>query len=174
MLEDIKDQWQPGENGCVTCHKVVDCLSLNKTELYNRAMNYFVSNYGDVDSVIQERDTVNGIIAAKGVFKNVHTLNDVLQTNIVDTWHILKVEVKDGKARITISLTQYNETVKGSMLPDVHYLYPITEQYPYNPNAYQKQLYAQAFCNSHLKALETINLVERALTEGVATKKDEW
>ncbi|MCJ7448725.1 MAG: DUF4468 domain-containing protein [Bacteroidales bacterium] len=174
MLEEINGQWQLDENGYVTYQKVVDCLNLNKTELYNRAMDYFVYNYGDVNSVIQNRDVVNGIIIGKGIFKNVHVLNGVLLSNIIDTWHILKVEVKDGRARITISLTHYDETVKGGELPDNHYLYPISEQYPINPKGYQKNLYEQAFYKSHLKALETIDLVERALKEGSVTKKDEW
>jgi hypothetical protein len=174
MLEEINGQWQLDENGYVTYQKVVDCLNLKKTKLYNRAMDYFVYNYSDVNSVIQNRDVANGIIAGKGVFKNVHILNDVLLSNIIDTWYILKVEVKDGRGRITLSLTQYDETVRGGELPDNHYLYPISEQYPINPNGYQKNLYEQAFNKSNLKAIETLDLVERALKEGIVKKKDEW
>jgi hypothetical protein len=174
MLEEIYGQWQLDENGYVTYQKVVDCPNLKKTKLYNRAMDYFVYNYSDVNSVIQNRDVANGIITGKGVFKNVHVLNDVLQSNIIDTWHILKVEVKDGRGRITLSLTQYDEKVRGGELPDNHYLYPLSEQYPINPNGYQKNLYEQAFNKSNLKALETLDLVERALKEGIVKKKDEW
>jgi hypothetical protein len=87
--------------------------------------------------------------------------------------NILKVEVKDGRARITISLTQYDEAVRGDQLPANHYLYPISKQYPINPNGYQKDLYEQAFYKSHLKALETIASVERALRGDSTQKKDE-
>jgi hypothetical protein len=125
MVEEINDQWQLDENGYVTCQKVVDCSNLDKTELYNRAMDYFVNNYGDINSVIQIRDVANGIIIGKGIFKKIHAFNDVLQSVTIDTLHILKVEVKDGRARITISLTQYDEAVRGGDLPDNHYLYPI-------------------------------------------------
>jgi len=111
MLEEIKDQWQLDENRYVTYHKVVDGLKLSRTELYNRAMDYFVCNYGDVDSVIQNRDVANGIIVVKGVFRNVHVFDAVLLSTVIDIWHILKVEAEDGRARITISLTQYEETV---------------------------------------------------------------
>ena len=173
MHEEINGQWQLDENGYVTCQKVVDCLNLNKTELYNRAMDYFVYNYGDVNSVIQNRDVVNGIITGKGIFKKIHALNDVLQNVIIDTLHILEVEVKDGRARITISLTQYDEIVRGGELPGNHYLYPISNQYPFNPNGYQKDLYEQAFYKSLLKALETIASVERALKGDSTQKKDE-
>jgi hypothetical protein len=175
MIEKNNDQRELDENGYVTCQKVVDCLNLNKTELYNRAMDYFVHNYGDVDSVIQNRDVVNGIIIGKGIFKKIHAVNDVLQSTTIDTLHILTVEVKDGRARITISLTQYDERMRGGELPDNHYLYPISAQYPFNPNGYQKNLYEVAFYKSHLKALETIASVERALkADSTQNKNDSW
>lgn len=173
MLEDINCQWRLDENGFVIYQKVVDFPDLSKTDLYNRAMDYFVSNYGDVNSVILDRDTVNGIISGKGVFQKVQIQQDVLQSVIIDTLHILKVEVKDGKARITISLTNYDEIVKGGELPGNHYLYQISSQYPFNPTGYQKELYGQAFNKSHLKVLETIASVERVLRGDGAQKKEE-
>jgi hypothetical protein len=173
MPEEINDQWRLEENGYITFQKVVDFLNLNKTELYNRAMDYFANYYGDVNSVIQDRDIVNGIIIGKGIFRKVHAHNDVLQSIIIDTLHILKVEVKDNRARITLSLTQYDEIMRGGELPGNHYLYPIQNQYPFNPNCYQKDLYEQAFYKSQLKALETIASVERALRGDSTQKKDE-
>jgi hypothetical protein len=173
MLEEINGQHQLDENGYATYQKVVDCLNLSKTELYNRAMDYFVHNYCDVNSIIENRDVVNGIIVGKGIFKKVNVLNDILQSVMINTLHILKVEVKDGRARITISLTQYDEIVRGGELPGNHYLYPISNQYPFNPNGYQKDLYEQAFNKSHLKALDTIASVERALIGDSTQKKDE-
>jgi hypothetical protein len=172
MLEEINGQYQLDENGYSTYQKVFDFLNLSKTELYNRAMDYFVHNYGDVNSIIDNRDVVNGIIVGKGIFKKVNVLNDLLQSVMIDTLHILKVEVKDGRARITISLTQYDEIVRGGELPGNHYLYPISNQYPFNPIGYQKDLYEQAFNKSQLKALETIASVERALRGDNTQKKD--
>jgi hypothetical protein len=175
MPEEIRNQWQLDENEYVTCQKVVDCPELDKTELYKRAMDYFVTIYSDVNSVIQERDVVNGIIIAKGVFKKVQVTNAALRNSSVDTWYLLKVEVRDGRARITLSLTQYDEAVRGSEPPDIHYLYPVSKQYPFNPKSYQKDLYEQACNKSQLKALETIAFVERALLTDIAQKKkDNW
>jgi hypothetical protein len=175
MAELIKEQWQLDENEYVTWQKVVDCPKITKTELYKRALDYFVDNYSDFNSVIQERDIRNGIIIGKGVFKKVQVNNSVLKNSFVDTWHILKVEVKNGRAKITLSLIQYDESVRGSEPPDIHYLYPISKQYPFNPAGYQKDLYKQAFNISLLKAVETIASVERALLEESTQKKnDNW
>jgi hypothetical protein len=175
MSEKTKGQWQIDENEYVTWQKVVDCPDLNKTELYSRTLDYFLHNYADVNSVIQDRDIVNGVIIGKGIYKKVNVLNNVLQSNSVDTWHLLKVQVKDGRAKITLSLTQYEETVRGRELPDVHYLYPVIKQFPFNPAGYQKDLYKQAFNKSHLKALETIASVEKALKgESIQNKSANW
>ncbi len=173
MAVEINGRWEVDENGYITYQKVVDGLNLSKTELYNRAMYYFANNYGDVDSFILDRDVVNGIIVGKGIFKKVHILDDLLQNVIIDTLHTLKVEVKDSRARITLSLTQYDEIVRGGELPGNHYLYPITIQYPFNPNAYQKDLYEQAFNKSDQKALETIADVESALRGESTQRRDE-
>ncbi|MCX6334557.1 MAG: DUF4468 domain-containing protein [Bacteroidia bacterium] len=175
MLEKSKGRWQLDENEYVTYQKVVDCPNLNKTDLYRRALNYFVNNYSDVNSVIQERDVANGIIIGKGVFKKVQVRNTELRNSIVDTWHILKVEVKDARAKISLSLTQYDESVRGSEPPDVHYLYPISKQYPFNHTSYQKDLYERAFNISDLKAIEKIASVEKALlVDDIQSKHDAW
>jgi hypothetical protein len=175
MAEEIKGLWQIDENGYITMQKVVDCPKTDKTELYKKAMDYFVDKYSDVNSVIQERDVVNGIITGKGVFRKVQVHNSVLRNSVVDTWQILKVEVKDGRAKITLSLTQYDESVRGSEPPDIHYLYPITKQYPFNTAGYEKDLYEQAFNISLQKAVEAIASVEKALLEESTQKKnDNW
>ncbi|MBG0859660.1 MAG: DUF4468 domain-containing protein [Bacteroidales bacterium] len=174
MREGIIKKWQiDGEN--VSCQKIVDCPDLSKTEMYNRVMNWFNNNYSDVNSVILERDTVHGIITGKGVFKKVFVQNSVLRNSIVDTWHILKVEFRDGRAKITLSLTHYDESVRGSEPPDIHYQYPISKQFPFNPGGYQKDLYEKAFNTTNARAAETIASVEKALlSESPQTKKESW
>jgi hypothetical protein len=175
MSEKNKGQWQIDENENVTWQKVIDCPDLNKTELYSRTLDYFLHNYTDVNSVIQERDKANGVNIGKGVYRKVNSLNGDLENKTVDTWHLLKVQVKDGRAKITLSLTQYEETVRGRELADVHYLYPVTKQFPFNTTGYQKDLYEQAFNNSQLKALETIASVVKALkAESSQNKSDTW
>ncbi len=175
MSEKNEGKWQVDENEYVTWQRVIDCPKLNKTELYNRTLDFFLHNYTDVNSIILDRDIPNGVIIGKGVFKKVNALNGDLENKTVDTWHLLKVQVKDGRSRITLSLTQYEEIVRGRELPDVHYLYPVTKQYPFNPTGYQKDLYEQAFNISQQKALETIASVERSLqTDSAKNKNENW
>jgi hypothetical protein len=175
MPEEMTEQWQLDDNGYVTWQKVVDCPGVNKTELYQRSLDYFIVNYSDINSVIQERDIPNGTIIGKGVFKKVQVNNSVLKNCIVDTWYLLKTEVRDNRVKITLSLTQYDESVRGSEPPDVHYLYPVSKQYPFNLTGYQKDLYDQAFKISQTKAVEKIAAVEKAMIAGgTQDKRDNW
>jgi len=122
MYEDIKGQWQTDENGDAIMRKVVECHSVNKAMLYDRAMNYFTCNYSDISSVILEKDQVNGIIIGEGVFKRGYHYSSVLKNISVDTQNILIVEVRAGRAKITLTLTQYDESVRGSEPSDVQSL----------------------------------------------------
>jgi len=175
MTEVMTEQWRLDDNGYIIWQKVADCPGVGKTELYQRSLDYFISNYSDVNSVIQERDIPNGTIIGKGVFKKVQVHNSVLKNCVVDTWYLLRTEVKDNRVKITLSLTQYDESVRGSEPPDVHYLYPVSKQYPFNLTGYQKDLYEMAFKNSQSKAVETIANVEKALRAGSKQdKRDNW
>ena len=42
LLEEIKSEWVVDDNNNVTYVKVIEVPSLNKAEIYNRALNYFV------------------------------------------------------------------------------------------------------------------------------------
>jgi hypothetical protein len=174
-IKAIEGQWKLDENGNVIYQRIVDSLSQTKTELFNKAMDYFVLSYGDANSVIQNKDADNGVIIGKGLFKSVHLVGYVFYYSRIDTWHILKIEVKDGKARITLYLTQYDETRVGGDTPDIHISHLIAEQYPINPKAKQKSLYGEAFVKSHIKAMETLDVIEKDLKEGSTRKvNDNW
>ncbi len=174
LIASIQGQYQLDENGNVTYQKIVDSINLTKTELYNRAMDYFVFNYGDANSVIQNRDIENGIIIGKGIFKSVFYAG-LLNFTTIDTWHILKIEAKDNRARITLALTNYDETITGGTTPDIHNSFSVSAQYPFVFKGYLKTRYGKAFYESHRHALETIASLERALRgDSTKNKNDNW
>jgi hypothetical protein len=175
MSEKIEGRWQVDDNEHVTFQKIIDCPGLGKEELYKRALNFFAAESGNSISVIQERDTFNGIIIAKGVFKKVRSLNTILRNSSVDTLYLIKTEVRDGRTRITMSLTQYDESVRGNDPPDIHYLYFISKQYPFNTTDHYKDLYGEAYRVSQSRALEMISAVEKALlADAIPSGKDSW
>ena len=54
-------------------------------------------------------------IVGKGIYKNVH-IGMSLVTTYVNCWHIVRVDVKDGRARIILTLTEYDKRISGGII----------------------------------------------------------
>lgn len=164
MLSEIEGQWQLDENMDLTYKRVIEVDGISKNELFNRANNYFVYNYGDANSVIQTKDKESGIIIGKGKYCDVH-VGYGLVTIYVSTWHILRVDVKEGKARVIITLNDYDKIICGGDTPDSHITARISQEFPIVPKGKYKNVMGKAFYKSHIRAIETLDSVEKALKE---------
>ena len=81
-------------------------LSEQKDKLYVRANNWLVENFDSAKSVVQFRDKEEGIITGRYLLKTLGeytTYGD--SRNYV--YSIIKLQVKDGAARITIDPEDY-------------------------------------------------------------------
>jgi hypothetical protein len=174
MLASIEGQWSVDDHNYVTYQQVIELPKLTKDEIFKNAESYFIYNYSSGKSVIQTKDKEEGLIIAKGLYSNVLTSITGLATVYFDTWHIIKVEIKDGKARITLSLTGYNEKIISMGEPFYYDELPIVNYYPINPDGKYKTAYGQALYYSHLRALDSMQKIEKSLNEGSAFGKDEW
>src|SRR5690606_35894815 len=137
MLAEIDGKWQLDDNDNVTVVKIIEAPELKKDEIFNRALNYFTYNYVSGKSVIQTKDKENGLIVGKGIYDNVH-IGVSLITTYVDAWHILRVDVKDGRARVIVSLTEYEKKIVGGSTPPNYSTMKVAQEYPINPKGGQK------------------------------------
>ncbi len=169
MLAEIEGKYELDDNGNVTIVKVIEAPELKKEEIYNRVLNYFTYNYVSGKSVIQTQDKENGLIVGKGVYNDVHIGMSIV-TTYVDAWHVLRVDIKDGRARIIISLTDYEKkTYDGSLLLS-HTTIQVAQEYPINPNGGQKTIMTKAFYKSFKKVNESLYAAEKAIKEGNTSK----
>ena len=177
MLAEIEGQWSLDDNGNVSYTRIVEVPEIkDKNEIYNRALNYFVYNYGSGKSVIQTQDKELGRIVGKGLYNDVH-IGISLITTYVDCWHIVRVDVKDGRARIILTLTQYDKRIVGGDTPDSHISLKVEQSFPINPKGNQKTVMGKAFYKSHLAAISTLDNLEKSIKEGNTSKeleKDKW
>lgn len=104
------------ENNNLIFSKVVDNLKMTKDEIYVKAFSYFAYNYKDAKSVIQQQDKEAGVIIGKGFFKDFSMYKksrDIgmgLTFTTYDTYcatHILRIDIKDGRARIILTVDNY-------------------------------------------------------------------
>lgn len=169
MLAEIEGKWQLDDNNNVTFVRVVDVPDVERDEIYNRTLSYFTYNYVSGKSVIQVQDKENGLVVGKGVYDNVH-VGVSLITTYVDCYHILRVDVKEGKARIIVSLTEYEKKLVGGSTPPSYVTTDVALEYPINPKGMQKTVMSKAFYSAYKKAMATLDSVEKAIKEGNTSK----
>lgn len=169
MLAEIQGKWELDDNGNVTFVKIVEVPEFKKDEIYNRALNYFTYNYVSGKSVIQNQDKESGLIVGKGVYDNVHVGISIV-TTYVDTWHILRVDVKDGKARVIVTLTEYEKKITGGNTPPSYSTMKVAQEYPINDQGFQKTVMTKAFYKSYQRAMKTLEATEKAIKEGNTSK----
>ena len=177
MLAEIEGKWNLDENGNVSYTRIIEVPEIkSKDEIYNRALNYFVYNYGSGKSVIQTQDKELGRIVGKGIYKNVH-IGMSLVTTYVNCWHIVRVDIKDGRARIILTLTEYDKRISGGNTPDALSSVKVEQSFPINKKGYQKTVMGKAFYKSHLSAIGTLDAIEKSIKDGNTSKaleKDKW
>lgn len=169
MMTEIKGKYTLDDNGNVTYSKVIEIPGMKKEEVYNRVLSYFVYNYVSGKDVIQVQDKEAGLIVAKGIYENVH-VGISLITTYVDCSHVVRVDCRDDKARILITLVDYEKKIVGGSTPPSYINVPVNKQYPIYNGGGQKTVMTKAFYRSHLKALETIDKIEKAAIEGNTSK----
>lgn len=165
MLAEIEGKWELDDNNNVTFVKVIEAPGLSKEEIYSRALNYFTYNYVSGKSVIQNQDKELGIIVGKGLYNDVHVGVSIIAT-YVSAWHILRVDVKEGRARAIITLSQYEKKVAGGNTPPSYSTVDISTTYPVNLKGGQKTVMTKAFYKTVLKSLNTLESLDKAILEG--------
>ncbi len=174
LLSSIQNQWSLDDNNNVTYQKIVEVPGLSKDEIYQRGESYFIYNYGSGKSVIQSQDKGAGILIAKGLYTDVLQAKEALVVRYVDTWHIVKIEAKDGRARVTLTLTEYDiKTTDMNGTPKYYNGIKISVEYPINQDGKQPNSMGKAFYNSHLRAMASMEAIEKALKEGNTAKEGE-
>lgn len=165
LLKKIENEWSIDDNGNVSYVSVIESPKLSKTEIYNRASNYFVYNYGSGKSVIQTEDKELGRIVGKGLYKDVH-IGISLITMYVDCWHILRIDCKEGRARIILTLTEYEKKIVGGDGPPAYFTMRVENEFPINNKGGSKTIMGKSFYKSHNAALATIDAITKAINQG--------
>lgn len=114
LLDSIQGQYQVDDNQNLTYSRVVECPGMTKKQIYDRAQAWFVYNYNSGKAVVQVQDSTTGTIIGKGYYDNVHTGMILLTTLECDAWHIVRIDAKDGKYRVILTLTEWDRVNHGS------------------------------------------------------------
>ena len=83
--------------------EVVNVKGKDKNLLYIDANNWMVESFVNAKSVIQFSDKENGVITGKYLLSSSGFKGDKIVQDVTDIFAIIKIELRDNKARITIS-----------------------------------------------------------------------
>lgn len=172
MLAEIDGHWELDDNNNVTVVRIIEAPKFSKDEIFNRALNFFTYNYNNGKDIIQTQDKESGLVVGKGVFPNIHK-GVSFEITYVNTWHVLRVDAKDGRARAIITLTDYDKIVDPSSSSPSFYTVKIADTYPINPKGSQKTVMTKAFYKSYHMAFDTLDVLEKTIKDGSTFKEIE-
>jgi hypothetical protein len=175
MLAEIEGKWELDNSGNVTFTRVIEVPGVSKDDLYTRVLSYFTYNYNRGDDIVQIQDKEQGLIVGKGIYSEVHVGRSIATTT-VDVSHILRVDIKDGRLRAMISLTEYRNTLHYNNGTNKVATYPVSSRYPITEKRdAQKTVMGKAFYKSYLAAMESLDNLEKSVKEGnTGSESADW
>lgn len=151
------------KNGDIMITKILEGLTIQRNEIFSVALNYIENAYKDTKYKIVINSPENGVVAGEGEYLQFHEDRIFPSSYFLNAPITLRVDAKDGKAKISIILSYY--TGKRSNInasEDIHDR--ISEFQPVNENQTERRkLYNAAFPVLFQKVQKTLNEVEEVL-----------
>tara|TARA_R110000851_G_scaffold187327_3_gene337201 strand:+ start:186 stop:788 length:603 start_codon:yes stop_codon:yes gene_type:complete len=167
LLAEIAGSWQLDASNAVTYQLIADVPGATAAQLYDRSLDYLGKNYTKADHSITTQDPDRQQLAGRGIFAGIHR-GSLPEINL-DTWHTIRIDTKENRARITITIAEYfrdQDLGLGREVGDI----PIASQYPINEKGMYKNQYGRAFVASHQAATQRLQAVADYLTSSPTSK----
>jgi len=161
-----------GEN--IVVSRVIDSISGTKDDIYIKVKNYFVRAYNNANSVLQTDDKQAGTVIGKGLY-DLMVCNFMLTTCNYKAYHILRVDIKDGKVRVICSASDIDVDQKGSNGISKS-SYTLLDYAPIgDKRLLDKGKQTEAFIKLVGRMNSSIDALEKSLKEGsLKVENEEW
>ena len=167
LLKEIENQWYVDDAGTITYQRILELPNLGQNEGYSRALNFFIYDSESKPLRLNE-DKVLGRRVAECSYENFHTSSVFMNYTNLHSLYIIRVDVKEGRARILLTLTSYDietGTTEDESGPSVGNV-KISQTYPANEMGRNKTMMGKAFYYTHSRAQGTIDRLSKAMEEG--------
>lgn len=174
FAEYTKNEYYKADGNKVVVSRVIENLKGDKNSLYIAAKNYFVHTYNSANAVLQTDDKESGVIIGKGLYKHFYlgrTLGVV--STIADAYHILRIDIKDGRLRAICTVDQIEVTNgQGGNLKRIN----ILDYAPFTDKRYfDKGRQIDAFISLVDRMTESIDQLEQSVRSGSTSgESDNW
>lgn len=163
------------ENGNIVVTQIIEGLSLDKGDIYKAAFGHIENSYKDTKYKIVIDAPDNGVVAGEGEYLQFYEDNYFPYSYFLNAPVLLRVDAKDGRARVSVALTYY--TGKRSNINETQDIHDrISEFQPVKENVTEhRKLYGKAFPVLLKKAQKTLNeMVEALKTARSLDIESEW
>lgn len=173
------------KNNSLTYIQVIDCGSQTKEQLYV-LLNYWVTaSFNDANSVIQLNDKELGCIIAQGYISDIAGHIGGMNSYDVSVRPIIKMDIKDGKIRITYTVQSYDAivlagggimgAVGGTVPTKVSEKWALDSCYPFAQKDKHKKISSKALIMTHAFSNVIMDKIEEAVKNGlVGNENDNW
>lgn len=155
LEEEMQGSWTLDSNGDITFSRVVEDIGLNKDDIFNNILSYFTMSYNSGESVTQIKDKEAGLIVGKGFYDYSKGLDLVNKTA-----HIIRVDIKDNRVRIIITLKETIVVANGFRMN-----YRLSDRYPINRDNSPKGNGVKVLYARYKSAIASLNSIEKSLKE---------
>lgn len=152
--------------------RVIQAPEYNKDALFVKTLEIFSSIYKNLKVVIQAQDKEQGVIIGKGDDEEIRYDNISGGKHINTVHHTIKVEVREGRFKVSITLNDVNlayYNMRGGKVWD--YYHPIFNFYPFSGESIKLKYRDDSFNTIKFSIINANALLDRF--EEKIIKKDE-
>ncbi|MBP3834556.1 MAG: DUF4468 domain-containing protein [Prevotella sp.] len=179
------------KNNSLTFIQVIEAPGRSIDQLYTTLNYWFTATFNDANSTIKLNDKETGCIIAQGSVEGVATHTGGSNKYNVSIRPIIRVDIKEGKCRVTYSLQAYNviKTSGGGILgqisaglngktatKEINETWPLDQTYPFaEKDAFgAKKTSSKALIMSYAYSQIMMDKIETAVKEGMTGEDDNW
>jgi len=177
--KELIDKWKEsgyfkidGDN--IVVSKVIDGINGTKDDIYIKVKNYFSRAYNNANSVLQTDDKQAGTVIGKGLYDLMTCTYMITATHNYKAYHIMRVDIKDGKVRVICSVSDIDVDQKGAH--NYFASYPILNYAPIgDKRLYDKGKQTEAFIKLVYRMNNSIDALEKSIKEGsLKVENEDW
>lgn len=161
------------EHNNITLSRVIKIDEATAEDIFTRANTFFVYNYNSSNSVIQQSDKDRGLIIGKGLWSDIQVNSGFATTQSISAHHILRVDAKDGRARISVTVQSVDYTTTDSRGNIKSGTYNPADVYPYIAVDKVRKAYNTNTCialSIESRCQDLLNRLENDLKHGSTSK----
>lgn len=172
-IKELSDVWKVDGNG-VSFVITVDSLPLSSSEILSYAREYLEEAYQFSKYEIENLNAEKAFVIGKGEFNNFETYAAFPNQYTFNCEHHLRVDAKDGRARICFMVTEY-DLLRINGNKEERNKVKVKDVSPANPDAdTSRKMYNKAFLAMAKLAVSTLYDIREMLKSKVTSEVEDW